>query len=192
MLALLICSLAVCSLAWVAAEQSAQAQQCGPPPAGDMGGDHGPSPDGRQAAEPGGPHSPPPAGPGDGLQSTMRGGLQLGPPGRWWDDRQFGQEIGLSAPQKNRMDGIFKANRGTLLTLYRSLEQEESTLEKLTRKNHPDEQQIFQQIDQITKARGALEKANAHMLLEIRKQLTDQQIERLDEHRPTPPGSLPK
>jgi hypothetical protein len=90
------------------------------------------------------------------------------------------------------MDDIFKVNRGTLLSLYRSLEQEESTLENLTRKSHPDEQQIFQQIDQITKARGALEKANAHMLLEIRKQMTNAQIDRLDEHRPPPRTFLPK
>lgn len=191
MLALLVCSLAIYSPVWIAGEQSAQAQQCGPPPADDMGGDHRPPPGGHRGGEPGGPHSPPP-GSGDGPQSTMRGGLQLGPPGRWWDDRPFAQEIGLSAPQKRRMDDIFNLNRGTLLILYRSLEQEEATLETLTRKHHADEQQIFQQIDQITKARGALEKANAHMLLEIRKQMTNEQIDRLDEHRPPPPPSVPK
>lgn len=183
LLALLVGLLPIFSPASLAGEPSAQAQQSGPP-AGDTGGDHGPPP--------GGPHAPPPAGPGDGLQSTMRGGLQLGPPGRWWDDRQFAQELGLSAPQKTRMDDIFDLNRGTLLNLYRSLELEEWTLEKLTRTSHPDEQQIFQQIDRITKARGALEKANAHMLLEIRKQMTNEQIDKLDEHRPPPRTSLPK
>jgi Spy/CpxP family protein refolding chaperone len=117
----------------------------------------------------------------------MRGGLQLGPPGRWWDDKQFAQDLGLSAAQARRMDEIFQANRGTLLGLYRSLEREESTLERLTTGNRLHEEQIFQQIDQVTRARAALEKANAHMLLEIRKQMTDEQTERLDQHRPKPP-----
>jgi hypothetical protein len=85
------------------------------------------------------------------------------------------------------MDEIFEANRGTLLRLYRSLEQQESILEKLTTGNHLHEEQIFHQIDQVSAARAALEKANAHMLLEIRKQMTQEQTARLDQHRPRPP-----
>ena len=117
----------------------------------------------------------------------MRGGLQLGPPGRWWDDKEFAQQLGLSAAQARRMDEIFQANRGTLLRLFRALEHEESSLEQLTTGNHLHEDQIFQQIDQVNRARAALEKANAHMLLEIRKQMTDEQTARLDQHRPKPP-----
>jgi hypothetical protein len=49
------------------------------------------------------------------------------------------------------------------------------------------EEQIFQQIDRVSGARAALEKASAHMLLEIRKQMTDEQTARLDQHRPKPP-----
>ena len=149
------------SLLLVAAPPSTRAQDC-----------HGP---------------PPPPGPGDGLRSTMRGGLQLGPPGRWWDDKDFAQQLGLSAVQARRMDDIFQANRGTLLRLFRVLEQEESGLEQMTTGNHLDEDQIFQQIDQVNRARTSLEKANAHMLLEIRKQMTDEQTARLDQHRPKPP-----
>jgi Spy/CpxP family protein refolding chaperone len=85
------------------------------------------------------------------------------------------------------MDEIFQANRGTLLRLFRALEHEESSLEQLTTGNHLHEDQIFQQIDQVNRARAALEKANAHMLLEIRKQMTDEQTARLDQHRPKPP-----
>jgi Spy/CpxP family protein refolding chaperone len=130
---------------------------------------------------------PPPPGPPDGPRSTLRGGLQLGPPGRWWDDKEFAQELGLSAAQARRMDEIFEANRGMLLRLYRSLEQQESILEQLTTGNHLHEEQIFQQIDRVSGARAALEKASAHILLEIRKQMTEEQTARLDQHRPKPP-----
>jgi Spy/CpxP family protein refolding chaperone len=118
----------------------------------------------------------------------MRGGLQLGPPGRWWDDPPFAQDLGLSAAQASRMDEIFQANRSTLLGLYRSLQREQATLERLTTGIRLHEQEIFRQIDQVTRASAALEKANAHMLLQIREQMTDEQIERLDQHRPKPPS----
>jgi Spy/CpxP family protein refolding chaperone len=163
----------VCSLLLLAAQPFALAQDChrGPPP-GEQDDMHGP---------------PPPPGPPDGLRSTMRGGLQLGPPGRWWDDKEFAQELGLTAAQARRMDEIFQANRETLLRLYRSVQHEESTLEQLTTGNHLGEEQIFQQIDRVSGAHAALEKASAHMLLEIRKQMTAEQTARLDQHRPKPP-----
>lgn len=164
----------LCSLLLLAAQPFALAQDChgGPPPPGEQGDRH----------------PPPPPGPADGLRSTLRGGLQLGPPGRWWDDKEFAQELGLTAAQARQMDEIFQANRGTLLRLYRSLEQQESILEQLTTGNHLREEQIFQQIDRVSGARAALEKASAHMLLEIRKQMTAEQTARLDQHRPKPPS----
>jgi Spy/CpxP family protein refolding chaperone len=112
--------------------------------------------------------------------------LQLGPPGRWWDDKSFARDIGLSGDQRKKMDTIFKENKGTLWSLYSALQKQEDGLERLTTGNHLDEQKIFSQIDQVTQARAALEKANAHMLLQIRNQMTDEQLDRLDAHRPSP------
>jgi Spy/CpxP family protein refolding chaperone len=165
----------------------------GPPPGGPGAPDMPPpgGPGGRPGGIPGGgmgdQHSPPPNGPGDGTQSTLRGGLQLGPPGRWWDDKSFAKSLGLSSDQKKRMDAVFGENKGTLLNLYQSLEAEETGLGRLTTGAHLDEEQIFRQIDKVTAARAALEKANAHMLLEIRKQMTEEQVDKLDEHRHGPP-----
>jgi hypothetical protein len=39
--------------------------------------------------------------------NTMRGGLQLGPPGRWWDDKHFAKTLHLRPEQKKRMDDLF-------------------------------------------------------------------------------------
>jgi Spy/CpxP family protein refolding chaperone len=169
--------------------RSGQAQDChgGPPPEKRGAGPYGPPPSGPPPGNQDDLHRPPP-GPADGTRSTMRGGLQLGPPGRWWDDPPFAQDLGLSAAQASRMDEIFQANRSTLLGLYRSLQREQATLERLTTGIRLHEQEIFRQIDQVTRASAALEKANAHMLLQIREQMTDEQIERLDQHRPKPPS----
>lgn len=119
-------------------------------------------------------------------QSTLEAGLQLGPPGRWWNDKQFARSIGLDSKQQHRLDEVFDANKGTLLTLYKKLKSEESDLEKTTRARVLDEGQIDQQIDRVVQARGALEKANAHMLLQIRSEMTPEQLARLEEHRPQP------
>jgi len=133
--------------------------------------------------------SPPPGSwPEDGsTRSTMRHGLQLGPPGRWWNDDRFARSLGLDRDQQHRMDEIFKASKGQLVSLYRGLRHEESQLDRLSRATVLDEAQIDAQIDKVVQARGDLEKANAHMLLEIRRQMTPEQAARLDEHRPPPP-----
>jgi hypothetical protein len=125
---------------------------------------------------------PPPSNHGE-MPSTMRSGLQLGPPGRWWDDKLFARTLGLDSSQQHRMDDAFNASKPTLVKLYKTLQHEESQLEKLTKGKNPDEQQIFQQIDRVTQAKGEAEKAYAHMELAIRKEMTDEQISRLDDHR---------
>ena len=114
----------------------------------------------------------------------MHGGLQLGPPGRWWDDRQFAKSIGIDSTQQQRMDDVFGANKGTLVKLFKNLQHEESQLEKVTRVRELNEAQIFDQIDRVVQARGELEKANAHYLLQLRKEMTPEQAARLDDYRP--------
>ncbi len=116
--------------------------------------------------------------------STLRGGLQLGPPGRWWDDAGFARSLGIDKDQQHRMDDIFKANKGDLVRLFKALQHEESQLEKLTRAKKLDETQIDAQIDRVVVARGELEKANVHMLLQIRNEMTPEQNDKLEEHRP--------
>jgi Spy/CpxP family protein refolding chaperone len=153
----------------------------GPPPGGPPGG-------GQPGGFPGGnPNMGPPPGSPNGANattSTLRGGLQLGPPGRWWDDHDFAKSLGLDRDQQHRMDDIFKTSKGDLIKLFKALQHEEDQLERISRSRNLDEVQIDQQIDRVVQARGELEKANAHMLLQIRKEMTPEQLARLDEHRP--------
>ena len=116
--------------------------------------------------------------------STMSGGLQLGPSGRWWDNKDFARTIGIDSTQQRRLDEVFSGNRNALLKLYKNLQHEESQLGKTVRAKDLDETQIFAQIDRVTQARGELEKANAHLLLQLRKELTPDQTAKLDDHRP--------
>jgi Spy/CpxP family protein refolding chaperone len=113
----------------------------------------------------------------------MRAGLQLGPPGRWWDDKSFAKSLKLRPEQQARMDAIFEQNRSALLSRYQGLQQAEAQMEELSRAHTLDEAAIFAQIDRVYQSRAELEKANAHYLLQIRKEMDADQIARLEKHR---------
>jgi hypothetical protein len=110
----------------------------------------------------------------------MRGGLRLGPPGRWWDDKGFAKTLGLSKDQQKRMDTVFNANKGPILENYKALQKEESNLQKVMREKKLDEGRIFAGIDAVAQARASLEKANAHMLLQVRQEMDEDQNARMD------------
>jgi Spy/CpxP family protein refolding chaperone len=162
----------------------------GGPPSGRMNGgapgdmNNGP---GGMAPGPGnGPNNgPPPSGaPAErATVSTMPGGLQLGPPGRWWDDKHFAKELRLRPEQEKKMDSIFDQNRAALLRTYENLQQEEQRMKALVDTPAHDENSLFAQIDRVAQARAALEKANTHLMLQIRGEMSPDQIARLQQHR---------
>ncbi len=115
--------------------------------------------------------------------STLRPGLQLGPPGRWWDDKHFAKQLQLRPDQQRQMDATFESNRSVLLKRYSDLESEQSRMEALTRAKTLDEGALFAQIDRIAQARADLEKATTHFLLQIRGTMDADQLSRLEQHR---------
>lgn len=125
---------------------------------------------------------PPPSG-GSAPNSSMRGGLQLGPPGRWWDDKKFAKSLGLNSDQQKRMDNVFGQNRDVLLSRQDALQHAEGRLESLTHSGKPTESALFAEIDHVTQARADLEKAYTHMLLQLRDEMTPDQIGKLEDYR---------
>lgn len=112
---------------------------------------------------------------------TQRNGLQLGPPGRWWDDKHFAKNLKLRTDQQQRMDVLFEQNRPVLLRRFEALEQEQLRMEALLHANILDEGSLYTQIDRIAQARAELEKANTHYLLQIRGEMDADQIARLEQ-----------
>lgn len=126
---------------------------------------------------------PPPPPSGNAPISSMRGGLQLGPPGRWWDDKKFAKSLGLNQDQQKRMDSVFGQNRDMLLSRQDALQRAEGRLESLTHTDKPSEAALFAEIDHVTQARADLEKAYTHMLLQLRDEMTPDQIGKLEDRR---------
>lgn len=120
-------------------------------------------------------------GPGPNLErQPVRVAPQLGLPGRWWDDGKTAKKVGLRSDQQRRMDEIFEANKGTLLGLLNNLQREENHLMSLPPGELQDEPKVFAAIDRVAQARADLEKANAHLMLQIRQQMEPTQVTALD------------
>jgi Spy/CpxP family protein refolding chaperone len=142
------------------------------------------------------PHRPDEPGGRDGGRGRAGPHLQLGPPGRWWNDADIAKRVGLSADQIKKMDDIFTANRLKLIDGFAAVQKEETIMEPLVAADPPDEDKLLAQIDRVAQARAELEKANARMLLELRGQLTHEQWMKLQSERPPihrggppPPGA---
>ena len=164
----------------------------GPPGGGGGGGGMG-------GGMPGGPGggsrptfgSPPTSGgatprsryPGDSAGEVRGAASQLGPPGRWWDDKGFAKTLGLSRDQQKKMDTIFNANKAPILESYKALQKEEAALQKLTREKKLDEARIFAGIDAVAQSRAALDKAYSHVQLLVRQEMDTEQNARMEKYQ---------
>ncbi|HEX3987729.1 MAG TPA: Spy/CpxP family protein refolding chaperone [Acidobacteriaceae bacterium] len=134
-------------------------------------GPDGPGPGGRDRGGPGGP--------GFGGPAPMDHMFHDGHFGRWWNDPQLAQQIGLTDQQKQQMDQIFLQHRLKLIDLNANLEKQEVMFRPMIEADQPDETKILAQIDAIAQARADLEKADARMLFDLRKTLTPEQWTKL-------------
>jgi Spy/CpxP family protein refolding chaperone len=122
---------------------------------------------------------------GGGRGMAGRGPMPRGM-GRWWKDPQMVEKLGVTADQQKKMDDIFQQHRLKLIALNAAVQTEEVTLEPMMAADQPDEAKIVAQIDRVAQARAELEKANARMLLGIRRILTPDQWKKLQAEQPPP------
>ncbi len=146
-------------------------------PGGRPGGPGGP---GRPGGFPGDGHpGGPPPGSGAGIGQGMRNPLQRGPAGRWWDDTRNARTVGLTGDQQRRMDGVFAENRAALVSCLDTLRKAEARLSAVSAADHPSEGALNSEIQNVAQARADLEKANTHMVLQIRNEMTGEQLNKL-------------
>lgn len=104
-------------------------------------------------------------------------------PGKWWKDADTVKQIGLSDGQAAQIEQIFMEHRMRLIDWVADLQKQELKLEGILNGDQPDEGQVSSQVDQVVAARGKLEKENALMMLNIRRQLTPDQWKKLQSIR---------
>lgn len=107
-------------------------------------------------------------------------GVQFGPVGRWWDDRNVAKTVGLTSQQKKQIDAIFDANKPAILAAYREFLKQQASLATVSKDPKASQPQTFAAIDAVNQARAALQKTVAQMYLQIRQQMTPDQLEKLE------------
>ena len=100
--------------------------------------------------------------------------------GKWWKNSEIVRELGLQPAQVNQIEQAFLEHRLKLIDLRAEVERQEARLQPLIEADQPDEAKVSAQIDQVLAARGRLEKANAMMMLSIRRVLTVEQWKKLE------------
>ena len=158
-------------------------------PGGHGPGGPGPWP-GRPPGMGGGPGGSPPGSNGVGgftagtaanrPTNMTSNGVKLGPTGRWWDERSMMQTMNISREQQRRMDSVFNANKPAIIETYKEWQAQQLKVDALSRDPNADKSQLFAAIDAVNQARAALQKANTQMLLQIREQLTKEQVGKLE------------
>ncbi|MBP1774370.1 MAG: hypothetical protein H6Q86_376 [candidate division NC10 bacterium] len=122
-------------------------------------------------AQAGPPLPPPPQGP-----QPPRPPRGMGPgPGAWWRNSEVVKKIELSEAQVGQIEKTFLEHRLRLVDLRADLDKEELRLQPLLDADRPDEAKVAAQLDLIIAARGKLDKANALMLLAVRRVLSPEQ-----------------
>lgn len=106
--------------------------------------------------------------------------FRIAPPGMWWKYPDLIAKLNLTATQQKRIDDIFQRSRLELIDLKATLEKQEVILQPMLAANPPDTNKVLAQIDRIAHARADLERANARMLLGIRRVLTPDQWTKLE------------
>lgn len=125
------------------------------------------------------------AGPNVGPSSAgsipgMRSKTRLGLLGRWWDDKHFAKDLKLRPEQQQRMDAIFEMNRPALAKGLQDYQTEQGRLEAMYGSKTLDENTLYTQIDKVSQARAELGKAYTHYLLQIRAEMNQEQLTKLD------------
>jgi Spy/CpxP family protein refolding chaperone len=110
----------------------------------------------------------------------VHNGPMFAPSLRFWDDKKTVKNLNLRPDQQKRMDDLFNSSKDNLVSLYDNLQREQQRYNAMSREDMQDESKVFAQIDRVSQARADLEKARAHLFLQIRKEMDPSQLEELD------------
>jgi len=100
--------------------------------------------------------------------------------GKWWKNSEIVRNLQLTEAQIGQIVQTFLEHRLKLIDLRAEVERQETRLQPLIEADQPDEAKISAQLDLVLGARAKLEKANAMMMLAIRRVLTVEQWKKLE------------
>jgi Spy/CpxP family protein refolding chaperone len=100
-------------------------------------------------------------------------------PGKWW--QVYKSELRLNPDQISRIDAIFEATFPQLKASYEALSKREEQLSKLIVADDATEAEVLRQSEQIEAIRSELSKTRVLMLFRMRRVLSPEQRDKLQE-----------
>lgn len=95
--------------------------------------------------------------------------------GRWWQSERYQKELGLSAEQITRIEGIYQSATPLLRAQKEAFDRREEKLSKVIADPKSDEAMVVQATDRLEAARNEMGRTRTLMIFRIRRVLTDEQ-----------------
>jgi Spy/CpxP family protein refolding chaperone len=94
---------------------------------------------------------------------------------KWWQTDRFQKELGLTAEQITRIEGIYQTTEPLLRAQKQAFDRREEKLSKTIADPKSDEPAVLQATDRLEAARTELSRTRTLMFFRIRRVLTDEQ-----------------
>ena len=114
-----------------------------------------------------------------GLPGVSSGQMML--PGKWWRVPQVCERIALNEAEKAQLEDLFFHNRRKLLQYKRTVEQEQTELQRMLEQDPIDEAVVAEKLKTLEEARTNLATERFRFILEVRKMLGLDRFQRLKE-----------
>ncbi|MGI9534398.1 MAG: Spy/CpxP family protein refolding chaperone, partial [Thermodesulfobacteriota bacterium] len=99
----------------------------------------------------------------------------------WWRNKQVVEELQLTPDQVNRIDKIFKSNKGEIKAFHKELKSKENQLKNLIQNPDSTRSEVLELTDEINDIKAEGQKLKIQMLWEIREVLNPEQRIKLKE-----------
>ena len=109
-----------------------------------------------------------------------QGGWRDLPPGKWWVNKRFILQLGLSQDQQARIESLWLQNRRNLVAWKSELEKRQLEFADLLGMGSVDETAALRAFDRFQEARLNVERATFLMRLQVKNLLSPEQQQKLE------------
>ena len=102
------------------------------------------------------------------------------PPGKWWKQAEFIQQLSLADEQVRQLEAVFQDSRKKFVDLKAEVEKRQGDLEALLESPAPDEKKLAEQLDFTLEAQVKMMRAAMGMMLRMRLLLKPAQWQKLE------------
>ena len=95
--------------------------------------------------------------------------------GIWWRSSRWAARLNLTDEQSKRLEARYQSSRTELIALQKTLAEQQRALDGLMRAETIDRSRVDRAIDSVERARAALSKARARLVIDMREMLDESQ-----------------